>query len=144
MEITVDAIRDRTFEGRVKAVSPTGNPDTRTFRVWVRVDNPAPHPLLSGMSGRARVVRAAYDGVYLLPEPAVLKDEHQAFVYLLVAGQVRRAEVGVLASVGADAVIRSGLSEGQEAIILGQYAVTPGGSARARRVHDAPPRQRFN
>ncbi|GEM_PF-3269699 len=144
LDIQVDAYPGRTFEGRVRAVAPAGNAATRTFRVELEIDNPAPHPLLPGMSGKAEVVRARYEQVFLLPEEAILREADRNYIYVANDAHARPVDVRILSAAGARAVIAGELGEDFDCIILGQYAVRPGAPIHVRRAHETMPEVAFD
>lgn len=143
--VAIDALGGDEFQGEVARISPSGNLQTRTFQVWARIANPHPHPILPGMSGKARIVRDAFDAVFALPEEAVLREGGEAFVYLVAGDVVRRSDpLTLVASEGARAFATAGVSDGQQAIVLGQYAVKPGTLVHVRRTHDEIPVRVFD
>ncbi len=144
LELRIDAYPNVTWEGTVLAISPAGNPQTRTFRVEVGVENQEETPLLPGMSGRSAVLRSSFEQVYLLPEESVLRDERGSFLYLVENDQARRVEVEILSQVGDRAVVASNDELRGEAIILGQSAVGPGSPVRVRTRHLTIPETRFD
>jgi len=77
--VTFDAIRDRTFEGEVKAIIPEANPGSRTFPVLVAVENPE-NLIQGGMV--ARVLAQVGDPVptVLVPKDALVLRGGLAFV----------------------------------------------------------------
>lgn len=157
LPIQIDSYAGERFEGKVRAIAPAGNERTRTFRVELLVPNPHPHNLRPGMSGRAEVVRASYEGIYLLPEESILRDEERSFIFLAQnesaadqgegAGQVLKAvpmDIRIIAAVGAKAVVSAEFPANAAAIILGQYAVQPGSQIKVRRAHEEIPELKFD
>lgn len=142
---TVDAMGKKEFTAPIKAIAPAGSRRTRTFRVELAMANPGGNTLRPGMSGKVKVIRARYENVYLIPEDAILRDAGRSYVYLSNSGHhARGADVEILSSVGATAVVSANLGSEYDCIILGQYAVSEGSSIRVRRVHEEPPVLQFD
>ena len=142
--LRIDAHPKRSFQGKVRAVSPAGSELTHTFRVELELMNDEESPLLPGMSGRARVVRGHFEQVFLLPEAAILRDGASSYIYLAVEQQARRRDIEIVSQTGSLAVVAAELGEELECIILGQAAVAEGTEIRVRRAHDQPPRLGFD
>lgn len=144
LPVRIDAFPGRELAGPVRAVSPSGARETRTFRVEIEIENDPDRPLLPGMSGRAEVVRRRFSDVYLLPEEAILRDATGSYVYLADESVARRAVVEVLSQVGDKAVVSTGLGREPEVVILGQAALSPETPLRVRRRHETIPEARFD
>lgn len=143
LELHIDAYQDTPWLGKVLAISPAGNLQTRTFRVEVGITNRTDSPLLPGMSGRSAVLRRSFKQVLLLPEESVVRNEGGSYIFLVVDDRAQRVDVEVLSQVGDQAVIDAGSLSG-EVIILGQSAVEPGDPVRVRTRHTEMPRVRFD
>lgn len=144
IEVLVDAKPDQPVVGKIKAISPSGNLQTRTFKVWAVIDNPEPHPLMPGMSGRARVTRSRFENVYLIPEEAIVREEGHTRVYLAAGEKAEPAEIVVSGAIGAQAVVSGGLTGTAEVLILGQHALSGERLIRVRKQHDTPPQLIFD
>ncbi len=108
------------FSG-VRVNAATGAVDMRAI-----VRNPA-RMLLPGMYVRLRVDLGRQDGVFLVPQRALLRDASGAYVLVVGAdGKVLRKAVVVGDSVGSDWVIRRGLTDGDRVIVSGVMWVRPG------------------
>jgi len=70
--------------------------------------------LPGGLTGRLRVILESADGVTAVPAAAVALDASKTYVVLREGDSGRRVEVEVLATSGADALIRGGVVVGQE------------------------------
>lgn len=144
LEFTIDAYPGSSLRAPITLISPAGTGPTRTFSVTLQLANRQEQPLLPGMSGRARVVRAQYEDVYLLPEDAVLRGESGPFIYVIRQDKAEARPVEVVSSTGPMAVLRLDSAAGSEAVILGQYALAEGSAVLVRRRHEEPPLVRFD
>lgn len=145
LEFTVDAYPGLLLRAPITSIAPAGNEMTRTFAVTLTLANLEERPLLPGMSGKVRVVRETWDDVYLVPEDAVLRGDEGAYLYLVRDQHAEAQGVEIVSSSGPLAVVRgTGIEEGAECVILGQYALSPGVAVRVRRKYEEPPIVEFD
>ena len=118
-EVTVDAYPGRTFEGEVARIHPTIRPESRTFRVEVRLDN-ADAELSAGMSARVHLNLGEVTGLFL---PRSALQTHPGtdtnFVYLVVDGQARRTDLEVGPRFEQYQQILGGLDDDDQVVIEG-------------------------
>lgn len=84
-----DAFPGRRIEGKVREITPMGNPVTKTYRV--RFDLPDDTPLRIGMSVEANIVTREKDNALLIPT-AALTGSH---IFIVDGGRARRREVKI-------------------------------------------------
>lgn len=118
--ITVPALPGKSFEGTVRIINVSAEPDTRTYMTRITVPNPE-RLLRVGMVAEAAVREDRTVSMVTLPGEAVVRDPQGATqVYVYYPDQKRvytkRVEVGSL--INKDIEIKSGLS-GNELIVLG-------------------------
>jgi RND family efflux transporter MFP subunit len=65
----LDALSGRTIEGTVAQITPKGDPVSRSYRVRIRLDDPA--AVKVGMTVDANLIVAEHDGALLVPTAAV-------------------------------------------------------------------------
>ena len=144
LAVRIDAFGDRVFQGPIRAISPSGAKQTRTFRVEIELANGGEATLRPGMSGRTEVVRERFADVFLLPEESIQRDSEGGFVYLANGEHARRAPVEILSQIGDKAVVSTAIGSQWDVIILGQSAVTTGDAIRVRRRHEVMPESTFD
>jgi HlyD family secretion protein len=140
VEVTVDAVGDRTFHGRVVEVGSSGytrpgQGDVRFFRVKALLEDADPR-LRPGMSLRAEIAVAAHEGALVVPIQAVTErdpeeaeaeeapapvaaraeEEPVQVVFVVEEGVARRREVETGLSTVTDVEVLSGLTEGEMAV----------------------------
>lgn len=81
VRVEVESFPDETFTGTVDVVSGSLDPDTRTLKVWVRVQNPG-NRLRPNMRATLHIVTAEADSVTAVPHSAVLGDAGNLFVFV--------------------------------------------------------------
>jgi len=118
----VSAYPDREFQGKVSAVNPAVDPNSRVFVLEARFQN-ADNALRPGMFSTARVILGGGENAVFVPKQAVVRDKttDSNFVYVNEAG-VSRMHVVLAGEADGDSVrIQSGLT-GNEAVITSNQA----------------------
>ncbi|MEK9803220.1 MAG: efflux RND transporter periplasmic adaptor subunit, partial [Curvibacter sp.] len=113
VEITVPALGQRQFKGKVIFVSDTISPDTRTLVVRTEVDN-ADRALKPQMLATLRIIGAAREQL-AVPEAAVVRDNDRDHVFVQTAsGQFRLTPIELAPA-----------SNGLRPVLKGPVAGTP-------------------
>lgn len=142
--VSIDAHEGRNFDGVLRAIAPSGRRSTRTFRIEIAIDNPAPRLLLPGMSGKATIVRHRFEDVIIVPEDAIVSEGGATYVYVDDQANARRREVEIISRFGARAAVSGKLGVDNDLVILGQYAIHEGSALSVRRRHEEIPESRFD
>jgi len=126
--VTIPALPTKSFEGKVRIINVSADPNTRTYMTRIVVLNPA-HILRVGMVAEARVRGDKAVDLVTLPAETILRDPQGAtivFVYYPEQGRVyaRRVETGVV--YGREIAIRSGLSGDEAIVFAGQEKLRDG------------------
>jgi len=131
VEFQVEAVPGVTFHGNVGFVDPILNDKTRTVQVRVDIDN-AEGLLKPGMFVRATVqsqLTKAGDGrqPLLIPATAVLRTGERAVVYVKKPDTEEPVfegrEVVLGSRAGRNYIVVSGLNEGEEVVIKGNFKI---------------------
>lgn len=115
VEIEVDGIAGRTFEGVVDRIAPVAEEGTRTLTVFVLIDNPE-GTLLGGMFASGRIVTAEAEGAIALPPEAIRTDDAGGYVLAIVDGALVRRDVTVGEDWGGRLVQVEGLRPGEQVV----------------------------
>ncbi len=112
--------------GRVREVSPSADPVTRTFAVRVALENP-PEMMLLGSPVVGRVLLEAQQ-VATLPPAALFRDEGKPAVWVFdpATSTVNLRPVGVLRYENDRMLISSGLMDGERVVVAGVQKLRPG------------------
>ena len=118
-DIAVPALSGKSFQGTVRVINVSADPNTRTYMIRISVAN-SEHSLRVGMVAEARIRGDRTVSMTTLPGDAVVRDPQGATqVYVYYPDQKRvygkRVEIGT--TVDRAVEIRSGL-EGNEPIVL--------------------------
>jgi len=127
--LTVAALPDQRFEGKVTFLQPLVDAQTRTVRARVEIPNPK---LLvrPGMYGEIEIVAAAREGLVVPRDALVDTGEHQ-YVFVEVEPmrfQPRQVKVGER---GESVLILEGLVEGEKVVAGGNFLVDSESRRRA-------------
>jgi Cu(I)/Ag(I) efflux system membrane fusion protein len=119
----VAALPGETLRGKVAAVLPEINAETRTLRLRIELPNPRQR-LRAGMFAQVTLQGPAAADAVVLPAEAVIRTGRRALVYVQDApGRFRPVEVELGPEVDGQIVIRSGLAAGQQVVASGQFLI---------------------
>ncbi len=138
---TLAAYPTETFNGRVAAILPQTNSDTRTLSVRVELANPGGR-LRPGMFATVRFGGVSQPAL-LVPSEAVIRTGRRTLVMLAQPqGRYQPAEVRPGREAGGRTEILQGLSEGERVVASGQFLLDSEASLsgiKARPLMAAPP-----
>lgn len=143
VELTLDAYPGRTFYGRVRELSPTVDPISRTMEVRIAVQN-EDAALKSGMFAKIKIITEEKSGIVKIPATAIVRRYGEQYVFTVEtdpkdpAFTVVRKQVvtpGIL--IDDQVEIRQGLEAGAEVVLRGQSLLEDG--VRVRVVDTTPP-----
>ena len=105
-----EGFRGKTLDASVAEITPKGDPQTKTFRVYLAL--PDNTPLLIGMSVEANIVTQEKKDVLLLPAEAILQNA----VFTVVDGRLKRVNVETGLRGSRMVEITGGVSEGARVV----------------------------
>jgi len=133
--VTADTYPGRTFRGKITAVNPEVDPNTRNFQVEATITNPR-HELLPGMYASLEVKAGAAQRYLTLPQTAVTFNPYGETVFiveesgkgpdgkpLLIA---RQTFVTVGPTRGDQIAVLKGINEGDTVVTSGQLKLKNG------------------
>ncbi|KEX95193.1 RND transporter [Pseudomonas putida] len=121
VEARLPAFPGITLSGKVGAILPETNPDSRTLRVRVELPNPDGR-LRPGLTAQVRLNRSTEQSVLWVPSEAVIRTGRRALVMLAEdAGRYRPVEVHLGQESDGKTAILKGLEEGQKVVTSGQF-----------------------
>ncbi len=126
-EIYLDAYGDELFEGEVVEIMPTVDPQSRTVRVEVRLEDEQGR-IRPGMSGRVILDLGAMEGVFA-PRRALDRQpgDDQWFTYVVDEDdRVERRYITVGPRSGQDQLVVDGLEAGDRLVVEGQRNISDG------------------
>lgn len=132
--ITLDALPDKTFTGKVVGINTTGTVSSgvTNYPATILLDTPS-NDILPNMSATANIITDIKNNVLLVPNAAVLTSGGVSTVRVLKNGQVSSIEVTIGESSDTQTEITSGLSEGDtvvtSAAVTGTSTTSSGGTS---------------
>jgi Cu(I)/Ag(I) efflux system membrane fusion protein len=137
-EVRLPAMPGQPIRGRVTAVLPEANRDTRTLRVRVELPNPG-GKLRPGMFAQVLLQGAPQGEAVVVPTEAVLRTGRRALVYLFDGpGRYRPVEVELGPELGERIVVRRGVEAGQQVVVSGQFLIDSEASLQGLTARMAP------
>lgn len=118
--VTVDAFPGETFEGKVSAIEPVIDINSRSAKLRASVVNPD-YKLRPGLFARITLgVGDAGATAILIPEQALLQEGETRFVYVVRDGKATRANITTGQRLPGRVAVIEGLKEGDQVITAGQ------------------------
>jgi RND family efflux transporter MFP subunit len=126
-QISVQSVggAETNFEGIVREVARSADPETRLFRVEIQIDN-RENRLSPGMFARATIVIEKLDKVLAVPKESVFFTEGIPKVYTIKENRAEERSIEVGQSTLDLFQVIAGLAEGDNVIVLGRNQVESG------------------
>ncbi len=128
-ELSFDAVPGRTFPGKIALISPYVDPQTATFQVRIRATETG-GLLRPGMFARVAIVYERKPDALQIPRTALLDGDGPPKVFVVEDGKASERSVQLGLSNGAMIEVVSGLTDGEQVVVVGQGAVKPGAEVR--------------
>ena len=142
VEARLPAFPGTILNGRVSAMLPETNPDSRTLRVRVELPNPDGR-LRPGLTAQVHLNRSTEQSVLWVPSEAVIRTGRRALVMLAAdAGRYRPVAVQLGQESDGKTAILKGLEEGQKVVTSGQFLLDSEASLKgivASSEEESPP-----
>ena len=142
VEARLPAFPGTILNGKVSAMLPETNPDSRTLRVRVELPNPDGR-LRPGLTAQVRLNLSTEQSVLWVPSEAVIRTGRRALVMLAEdAGRYRPVEVQLGQESDGKTAILKGLEEGQKLVTSGQFLLDSEASLKgivASSEEESPP-----
>lgn len=125
-KVTVDALKDKKFQGKISMIYPKIDPTTHTFDIEINVPNPNIE-LLSGMFARVTLQLDTYQRA-VVKDLAVQKQigSNQKYVFVVKDGKARYTIVELGTRIDDKYEIISGLEEGEQVVVKGNTNLLDG------------------
>lgn len=129
LQITLDAMPGKQYEGVVYAISPLIDAGGRAVVLRAKVKN-AGAQLRPGMFARVRLLlNQQADGI-VVPETALVPQGEEQFVFRVVQGRAVRTKVDVGLRSDGKVEVLNGLAEGDQVVTAGQLKLRDGAAVR--------------
>jgi len=139
--VRFDVLPDRTFEGRLSYVGSVIHPQSRTFRVELRLPNPD-GAVKPEMVADVTLVRRRFDSALVVPQEALVREEDGFVAFVVEEGEdgpvATSRPVGIRTSQRNEVVVDRGLAPGDRLVVVGQARVADGDRVRIVGGGDRP------
>lgn len=128
VQLTVDALPGKTFDGRIDRVSPVVDAGSGTFRVICAFDGGG--LLQPGMFARIRINYDQRADALVIPRSALLEDGGTPAVFTVKGGKAVRSELKLGYVDGEWVEVRGGLRAGDPVVVAGKSALREGSAVQ--------------
>jgi membrane fusion protein (multidrug efflux system) len=125
LEVSLDALPGKTYEGKVFAINPLVDATGRSIVIRAQVRN-ADTALRPGMFARVRLITRDEREALVVPEQAIVPQGDEQYVFRIVDGKALRAKVAVGRRRDGKVEILAGLSGGDTVVSAGQLKLRDG------------------
>jgi membrane fusion protein (multidrug efflux system) len=136
LEVQLDALPGKTFEGKVFAVNPLVDAAGRAVVIRAMVRNPDTS-LRPGMFARVRLITRDAKDALIVPEQALVPQGDQQFVYRIVDGKAIRTKVELGVRRDARVEVLAGVTAEDTVVTAGQLKLRDGAPVKVAGT-DAP------
>jgi len=123
-EVTLkfSAYPGKTFQGKVDAVSPVVDPDDKTCKVVITVDNPE-ESIKPGMHAEVEIAAEIHPGLLLIPQSAILNRSGKKLVFVVRDGLAKWEYIEVGLENEEFAEVIGNIEEGEPVIVEGHFTL---------------------
>ncbi len=125
VEIVVDALPGRTFEGTIYAIDPQVDINGRAVQLRALLPNPD-YALRPGLFARIVVRGATSREVVMVPESAVVPRAGETFAFRIDNGRAVEARIKLGERMGDEVEVLEGLAPNAQVVIAGQQKLRSG------------------
>ena len=125
LEIALDALPGKTYEGKVFAINPLVDATGRSIVIRAQVKN-ADTALRPGMFARVRLITRDQQDALVVPEQAIVPQGDEQYVFKVVDGKASRTKVAVGQRRDGKVEIVGGLAAGDTVVSAGQMKLRDG------------------
>ena len=137
LQMTLDAVPGKTYEGKVFAINPLVDTAGRAVVIRAQVRN-QDTTLRPGMFARVRLLTHETQEALVVPEQAIVPQGDEWFVYRVVDGKAQRAKVEIGQRRDGKAEVMKGLRDGDVVVTAGQLKIRDGVPVQVAAVQSAP------
>lgn len=138
LQITMDALPDRTWPGQVYAINPLVDANGRAIAIRAQVPN-ADARLRPGMFARVRLLTSEVRDSLMVPEESIFPVGDDKFVYKVVDGRAVRQKVDIGQRRDGKVEILGGLAAADAVVTAGVVKLRDGAPVRVANAPAAQP-----
>jgi RND family efflux transporter MFP subunit len=125
-KVSIPALDNEIFTGKVELKGVTANPVSHTYEVKIGIANPQSQ-LMPGMVCKVSLEQDGQEATVVVPNRAVqTSHDDSRFVWIVIGDKAQRrfVEIGDLSDFGVE--VKSGLSENEQVIVEGYQKISEG------------------
>ncbi|MGD8540299.1 MAG: efflux RND transporter periplasmic adaptor subunit [Candidatus Aminicenantes bacterium] len=122
VDLKFSAYPGKVFKGKVSAISPVVNPEFKTCKVFIDVENPK-EEIKPGMHAEVEIAAEIYKDRLLVPQDAILTRSQRKLLFVVEEdlAKWRYVEIGLENEEYAE--ILDGVKEGEQVIVEGHFTL---------------------
>jgi membrane fusion protein (multidrug efflux system) len=125
VKVMIKSVSDDPVSGKIYAVLPQGDPDSRTFPVIINLDN-SDFKIKSGMEAMVTFNLSTKKNALLLPKDAIVTAGNNKLVFMVVDGKVAPVNVEILGYYDGNVAVAGSLTPGAKVVVRGNERLRPG------------------
>src|SRR5262249_36768622 len=125
VKVTVDALPGKVFEGKATRYATALDPKTRTMKTEIDIPNRSGE-LRPGMYGSVKLAVERRPDALTVPANTLINEAGKSYVYVLIDGRAKRAEVKTGLDDGIRVEITEGLTGNEPIIVSGKSGIKDG------------------
>jgi RND family efflux transporter MFP subunit len=125
VKVKIKSFSDVLRAGRINAILPQGDPDSRTFPVKINIEN-QDFKIKSGMEAMVTFNLGAQKSALLVPKDAVVTAGNNRLVFIVNDGKAMPVPVKILGYYDGDVEVAGKLAPGSKVVIRGNERLQPG------------------
>ena len=122
---TLAVLAGREFTGEITFVSSQAERESNSFPVELTVEN-ADGALKAGMIAQVDLVRRERKGAVVVPLAAIVPRKGEHYLFAVENGHAIRKRIQIAALMGHEAVLESGVGEGDQIVVEGHRGLQDG------------------
>jgi len=138
LQVTLDALPGKSFNGKVIAVNPLIDMAGRSVVIRAQVGN-QDTTLRPGMFARVRLITKDQADALVVPEQALVPQGNEQYVFKVVDGKVARVKVETGQRRDSKVEVLSGLAAGDVVVTAGQLKIRDGAQVRVAGAEGGKP-----
>ena len=119
VKLTISAINGLVVSGKVERISPQAIENTGAFPVEIIVPNSGKNEIKAGMTAKVEIYFKDSEKGIIIPEYALVNKNGDSYVYKISGGKALLQPVKLNTIIGSDAIISSGVNEGDTVVVVG-------------------------
>ncbi len=119
VEVILSTLKNKTFDGMVKYISPQADDRTGGFLVEIHVPNTKDYKIKAGVTAKVNLKISELGEQIVIPDHAVVQKDDQPHVYRIQNEKAALVQIKISEIVGSQMVVEKGLAVGDTIVVVG-------------------------